>query len=79
MGFFDFFRKSDAVSSNANEDDHSVDVDREAQESFERATKLLDIDIAIMAHENWNLRLQSYLQGNSTEDLRPEVVCCDDR
>lgn len=39
----------------------------------------LDIDTAISAHENWKLRLQNYLDGRSQEDLRPEVICLDDR
>lgn len=39
----------------------------------------IDIDTAISAHENWKLRLQNYLNGNSTETLLPEIVCLDDR
>lgn len=39
----------------------------------------IDIDTAIAAHENWKLRLQNYLNGNSTENLQPEVICLDDR
>lgn len=39
----------------------------------------IDIDTAIAAHENWKLRLQNYLQGNSSEDLKADVVCQDDR
>ena len=39
----------------------------------------IDIDTAIAAHENWKLRLQNCLEGKSSEDLRPEVVCLDDR
>jgi hypothetical protein len=39
----------------------------------------IDIDTAIAAHENWKLRLQNYLNGNSTETLQPEIVCMDDR
>ena len=39
----------------------------------------IDIDTAIAAHENWKLRLQNYLDGKSSEDLKPEVVCQDDR
>ena len=42
-------------------------------------TSDLDIDAAIFAHENWKVRLDTYLAGRSTEDLRPEVICCDDR
>lgn len=39
----------------------------------------LDIDAAILAHENWKVRLDAYLAGRSTEDLRPEVICFDNR
>ncbi|MBB1075961.1 CZB domain-containing protein [Rhodoferax sp. 4810] len=39
----------------------------------------IDIDNAIAAHENWKLRLQNYLNGQSTEELRPEFICMDDR
>jgi hypothetical protein len=39
----------------------------------------IDIDTAIAAHENWKLRLKNYLDKKSTEDLKPEVVCLDDR
>lgn len=39
----------------------------------------IDIDTAIAAHENWKLRLQNYLEGKSSEDLKAEVVCLDDR
>ena len=39
----------------------------------------LDVQAALMAHMNWKLRLETYLDGRSTEDLRPEVICFDDR
>lgn len=39
----------------------------------------IDIDTAIASHENWKLRLQNYLSGNSTENLQADVVCLDDR
>lgn len=39
----------------------------------------LDIETAKFAHENWKLRLQAYLEGNSSEDFSPEVICFDDR
>jgi hypothetical protein len=39
----------------------------------------IDIDTAIAAHENWKLRLKNYLDKKSAEDLKPEVVCLDDR
>lgn len=39
----------------------------------------IDIDTAISAHDNWKIRLQNYVNGQSTEDLQPELVCLDDR
>lgn len=39
----------------------------------------LDIQAAQMAHENWKVRLQAYLDGKSTEKFSPEVICFDDR
>jgi hypothetical protein len=39
----------------------------------------LDLPAAIAAHEQWTRRLDAFLRGDSTEDLRPETVCFDDR
>ncbi|MGS0742714.1 CZB domain-containing protein [Glaciimonas sp. GG7] len=39
----------------------------------------LNIGAAISAHENWKIRLTAFLAGKSTEDLRPEVICFDNR
>ncbi len=39
----------------------------------------IDIDTAITAHESWKQRLHNYLDGQSSEELKPEVVCLDDR
>ena len=72
MGFFDFFFKSGREKF--NEQDEKV-----AKDALGKATRTLDIDVAIMAHENWKVRLGSYLAGKSTEDLRPEIVACDDQ
>ena len=63
MGFFDFFK-----SGNKQEQDRARD-----------ALVDLDIDTAIAAHENWKVRLRTFLDGNSTEDLRADVICRDDR
>lgn len=43
------------------------------------ATAELDIQTAIAAHENWKLRLMSYLEGTSKENFSPEIICFDDR
>ncbi|MCQ4347966.1 CZB domain-containing protein [Pseudomonas stutzeri] len=72
MSFFDFFKF----------DSHSKDTEKarqEAQAALIKAAETLNIDVAVMAHENWKLRLETYLAGKSQEDLRPEVVCCDER
>ena len=39
----------------------------------------LDFEMAIAAHENWKLRLQSFLEGRSTETFVAEEICFDDR
>lgn len=68
MGFLDFFK---SFGSKAERD--------KAQSDVSKALTSLDIDVAIGAHRNWKDRLVIYLDGNSTEDLRPEVICHDDR
>ena len=71
MSFFDFFKM----------DSHSKETEKakqEAQAALIKAAETLNIDVAVMAHDNWKLRLETYLAGKSEEDLRPDVVCCDD-
>lgn len=52
----------------------------ESDERLVRAvTQGLDLRAAIAAHELWKVRLERYLLGRSGEDLRPEVICFDDR
>lgn len=68
MGFLDFFK---SFGSKAERD--------KAQQDVGKALTSLDIDVAISAHQNWKDRLLTYLEGRSTEDLRPEVICHDDR
>ena len=84
MGFFDFFRRAPRHDDHHEEQHHHDNLQQHhdeeaARHAFDRATKLLDIDVSIMAHENWKLRLTAYLNGTSSEELRPEVVCCDDK
>lgn len=43
------------------------------------AVERLNIQVAKAVHENWQHRLQSYLDGQSTEPLSAEVICLDDR
>ncbi len=78
MGFFDFLfggkEKPTASAATAGK----------AQGDFDATTAKLilaeiDIDSAISAHQNWKVRLSNVLNGTSTETLKPEVVCLDDR
>lgn len=39
----------------------------------------LNFKSAIDAHMKWKIRLESYINGTSTEDLKVEVVCRDDQ
>lgn len=39
----------------------------------------IDLDTAIASHDNWKLRLQNFLDGNSSEILKPEILCMDNR
>jgi hypothetical protein len=39
----------------------------------------IDLDTAIASHENWKLRLQNFLSGQSSEVLQAELVCQDNR
>ena len=44
-----------------------------------KAMLTIDIDVEISAHINWKTRLLAYLEGHSVEDLRPDLICHDDR
>lgn len=68
MGLFDFLKSFGSKKEQ-----------EKAQQDVAQALTKLDLDIAIGAHKNWKDRLTNYLAGNSSEDLRPEVICHDDR
>lgn len=54
--------------------------DRHKQESMQAAIRAeINISDAISAHMKWKGRLQSYLDGTSTEVLDPMVICRDDQ
>lgn len=72
MSFFDFFK----FDSHAKETDQAKQA---AQAALSKAAETLNIDVAMMAHDNWKLRLEACVDGTSKEDLRPDVVCCDER
>lgn len=68
MGFFSFF-KSKGSAAEAEE--------KAAREALERATRNLDIDISIAAHDNWKVRLSSFIDGDSSETFTATNVACD--
>lgn len=81
MGFFSriFGLETQATAGSTSQ---GTDAQNDVQLSTGEAAAVLaelDIDKAIAAHENWKQRLQDYLDGKSTEELKPEVVCLDDR
>lgn len=55
----------------------SSQLDSELNSLIGKATDGLDIQTAMAAHENWKLRLMAYLEGNSSEQFSPEVICFD--
>jgi hypothetical protein len=83
MGFFSrLFGSNDAKSNEVAA--KNADTLRASEMGLDAKTAAavldeIDIDTAIAAHENWKLRLQNYVNGQSTEDLRPEFICMDDR
>jgi hypothetical protein len=82
MGFFSrLFGKGSAATDQkpANESAGSASQMGLDAKSANAILSEIDIDTAIAAHENWKLRLQNYLNGNSTENLQADIVCLDDR
>ena len=52
---------------------------KELAKKVTRSASNLDFEMAIAAHENWKLRLRSFLEGTSTEKFIAEEICFDDR
>lgn len=81
-----FFSRLFGQGSEASGEDGFLSVRRDASESesgIDSRTAALvldeiDIDTALAAHENWKIRLESAIQGTSTEVFRPEYICRDD-
>lgn len=88
MGFFSRLFATDSVaqdkpgksgkSATADTKNRASEINLDAKTAAAVLAEI-DIDTAISAHDNWKIRLQSYLNGQSTEDLKPELVCMDDR
>lgn len=53
----------------------------EAQPPIDASAELAGLNFmtAIDAHMKWKTRLENYIQGTGTEDLKVEVVCRDDQ
>lgn len=82
MGFFSrLFGLNSSTADQTPANEHAGSASQMGLDAKSAAAILaeIDIDTAIAAHENWKLRLQNYLSGNSTENLQAEVVCLDDR
>lgn len=88
MGFFSRIFGSDSVaqdkSKKSRKSSDSDSRDRASELGLDAKTAAavlaeIDIDTAMSAHDNWKIRLQNYLNDQSTEDLQPELVCMDDR
>ena len=52
---------------------------KELAKKVARSASNLDFEMAIAAHENWKLRLRSFLAGTSSEKFVAEEICFDDR
>lgn len=68
MGFFDFFLSRDKVSAQEEE---------AAREALAKATRNLDIDVSIAAHENWKTCLVAHLSNPSPYPLNPDEISSD--
>jgi len=78
MGFFSRLFNLDEKNSGAKQEARDSELTIDAATATAVLAEI-DIETAIAAHENWKLRLRNYLDGKSTEQLSPEVVCLDDR
>jgi len=53
--------------------------DSQLQAEAAGATQCLDIDAAVIAHQQWKQRLLAHLAGNAEAGLDVERICSDDR
>lgn len=83
MGFFSRFfriREQDASSPETTwaVEDNGSELVLDAEYATMLVTEI-DIDAAIASHEGWRLQLQDMVHGRSSEVMRPERICQDDR
>jgi len=74
MGLFDWFAKSAAPAQTAAAVETLSKADDKGAE-----VGGLNFKSAVDAHMKWKIRLESYINGTSTEDLKADVVCRDDQ
>ena len=55
-----------------------IDIDAAIAKTL-AASPGVDIDASIVSHEGWRLQLQDMVHGRSSEVMRPEHICQDDR
>lgn len=81
MGMMDWFKSlvdGDAPSGKAGAAAVAVPVPAPADDKGAEVGGL-NFKSAVDAHMKWKLRLESYIEGTSNEDLKVEVVCRDDQ
>lgn len=81
-GFFSRFFKSDKLDAGVTTPSTLTGASTESgidSRTMETVLAEIDLDTAIASHENWKLRLQNMLDGKSSEVLRPEIICLDNR
>ncbi len=76
MGLMDWFKK---MAGNPDAPDAADSPPPTAAEAQTAEVGGLNFMTAIDAHMKWKTRLENYINGTSGEDLKVEVVSCDDK
>lgn len=74
MGLFDWFKEMVE-----NKPEAAPPVQEVGAIKDEAIVQGLDFVAAIEAHRKWKSRLSAYIEGSSTEELDPGVICQDDK
>lgn len=88
MGFLNFFRLQtrpgtepavlEEQASVPDELTHHHELEA-ARHAFNHAVVVLEIDAAIMAHEEWRDMLHNFIRQAGSDMLHPDQIGCDDR
>jgi hypothetical protein len=73
MGIMNWFRRPAGALPRAEAEAPALPEERSAEVGG------LNFKLAVDAHMKWKIRLESYINGTSSEDLKAEVVCRDDQ